>query len=375
LRHQTHLTPPHHPIISSRIIIPPLDPGGLYFVFFQLWRYIPGLNKVCIRGPFTFTVAYPIGLISTLEYSFCTDTPQFDYDPFPYLPPELIVAILSHTPSESIPFLAQTNHFFKLHIDIYQHQLFTIRTRRYPREMLTAYHNMHAIDFDTLYRVPDAWAVLAKFEQKADTCCLLEHLLTPLLGEKDDDVSRRFYRSFFRQWESRRNMFFPRSQWHEALLDRFHIYEDCTRSEICDIVHLQMLYRHVLARLPWSHILLGDESYDFRVHWSNKSDEYRNLVDQIIGCGPEFIVYILSLPGECVVQLLRKYVSLMKSVDAPQLRFCCFDDVMAKLLTRLDGGSQAATIWQEEESYFSVCATTNWFREGDIRTAPFLLRA
>jgi hypothetical protein len=302
----------------------------------------------------------PVGIPST-------SNPRFTFNPFPYLPPELIVSILSHTPAESIPQIRQTDHFFRLHIDIYQRQLFIIRTKRFPREMLAAYTNMYAIDFTTIYTSPTAWQILQKFEEKAHVCLSLQELLA---CQCSGDVARRFYRAFLRQWESRRNMFFPKEQWQDALIDRFHIYEDCARSEICDIVHLQMLYRNVLARLPWREILPGDLSGDGRVHWSFKSESYRNVVDQVIGCGPEFIVYILSLPQDVAAALLGKYLVLLRSVDSTQLRFCCFDDVMAKLLTRLDGGSQAATRWQEEESYFDICAATNWFQEGDVRVLP-----
>lgn len=161
-------------------------------------------------------------------------------------------------------------------------------------------------------------------------------------------------------------MFFPREQWQEALLDRFHIYQDCARSEICDIVHLQMLYRNLLGqRLPWTNILpAGDLSFDRRVPWAFKSDFYRNLVDQIIACGPEFVLKLLSAEDETA---LARCVELLRTKD---VRFSCFDDVMAKLLTRLDGGSQAATVWQEEESYFDICASTIWFCETDVRLIP-----
>jgi hypothetical protein len=296
---------------------------------------------------------------------------QFTFNPFPYLPPELIVSILSHTPADSIPSLRKTNNFFQLHVDIYQQQLFKIRCRRYPAEILSAYSTIHNIDFDTIQNTPKAWETLSKFEQKANICLSLENLLSQILRVRDDSVSRRFYRAFLRQWESRRTMFFPKEQWQEALLDRFHIYEDCTRSEICDIVHLQMLYRNILSMaLPWHIILPNDGTWNVRIHWSLRSDAFRNIIDQIIGCGPEFILHLLSLPHERVVEVLRVCVGLFVR-DARQLRFCCFDDVMAKLLTRLDGGSHAATRWQEEESYFEVCAATNWFCEGDVRVIPF----
>jgi hypothetical protein len=166
-------------------------------------------------------------------------------------------------------------------------------------------------------------------------------------------------------------MFFPREQWDEALLDRFHIYEDCSRSEICDIIHLQMLYRNILARLPWAEILPADATTDIRIHWCLKSDMYRNIVDHIVGCGPKFIFSLVSLSPDIVVQFLRQCIARFESVDARQVRYCCFDDVMAKLLTRLDGGSQVATRWQEEESYFDVCAGASWFCEGDLRVLPF----
>ena len=299
---------------------------------------------------------------------------QFTFDPFPYLPPELIVAILSHTQAHSLPLLHQTNHFFHLHIDIYKRQLINIRTRRYPPEILSAYSQIHNIDFNTLYTSPDAWHSLSKFEKKANLALSLETLASPLVKFKKGEQSLRFYRAFLRQWESRRNMFFPKEQWAEALLDRFHIYEDCSRSEICDIVHLQMLYRTLLSRLSWDQIIPSDTTIDPRVHWWLKSDLYRNLVDQIIGCGPEFIFTLLSFPTDLVVPHLQKCVILLGNADARTGRFCCFDDVMAKLLTRVDGGTHAASRWQEEESYFDICASTNWFCEGDKRTVPFRFR-
>jgi hypothetical protein len=274
--------------------------------------------------------------------------PNFSFNPFPYLPPELIVSVVSHMPADSIPALHSTNHFFHTHIQIYKRQLIQTRCQEYPVDLLAEYSAIHLADFDS-------WHQLAKFEKAAETCLTL--------GSLFGVDGPRFYRAFFRHWESRKSMFFPREQWQEGLLDRLHIYEHCSRSEICDIVHLQMLYRNLLAQLPWSGTLLaGDPSFDRRVHWSFKSDFYRNLVHQIIACGPEFILNILSSDD-----VLGRCVELLRTDDT---RFSCFDDVMAKLLTRLDGGSQAATVWQEEESYFDICASTNWFCETDVHLVP-----
>jgi hypothetical protein len=283
------------------------------------------------------------------------------------LPPELIVAILSHTPASSIPQLYQTNHFFKLHIDIYKRQVIKVRYSRYPSFFLSAYSTIHSTDFAQLHTLPNAWSILSKFEQKADTAISLQTLLfsSPRLSPT---LAQRFYKVFLFQWESRQNMFFPKEQWQEALLDRFHIYEDCSLSEICDIIHLQMIYRNLLSTLPWP-IILPSESHNPRIHWSFKSEMYRNLVDQIIGCGPEFILYLLSQSTDVVVILLRNCIS--ESKREKNIRYTCFDDVMAKLLTRLDGGNQLATRWQEEQSYFDICASTNWFCDGDLRISPF----
>jgi hypothetical protein len=60
-------------------------------------------------------------------------------------------------------------------------------------------------------------------------------------------------------------------------------------------------------------------------------------------------------------------LSLFQSVDERTVRFCCFDDVMAKLLTRFDGGGLASR-WQEEEAYFDVCASNPLFSEGNVRS-------
>lgn len=193
------------------------------------------------------------GLIELPEYQLplpSPHVPQFTYNPFPYLPPELIVSILSETPADAIPSLDQTNHFLHLHIEIYKHQLIKLRTQKFPQQILTEYTSIHAIDFESIHNHPAAWNVLSKFEQKANICLSLEQLFPP-----NFKASARFYRAFLRHWESRRTMFFAKEQWDEALLDRFHIYEDCSRSEICDIVHLQMLYRNLLATLPWEEIL------------------------------------------------------------------------------------------------------------------------
>ena len=299
--------------------------------------------------PFARRLLIETGLVDVAEKQHPRPfLPRFSFNPFPYLPPELIVSVLSHTPADSIPALDSTNHFFHTHIQIYKRQLIKTRCQEYPVDLLAEYSSIHPADFDS-------WHQLAKFEKAAETCLSLGRLFGV--------DGRRFYRAFFRNWESRKSMFFPRGQWQEGLLDRLHIYEDCSRSEICDIVHLQMLYRNLLAQLPWSDTLPAeDPSFDRRVHWSFKSDFYRNLVDQIIACGPEFILKLVSSDD-----VLWRCVELLRSDDT---RFSCFDDVMAKLLTRLDGGSQAATVWQEEESYFDICASTNWFCQTDVRLVP-----
>lgn len=328
-------------------------------------RYPPPLCAILIRA---------LGIVDLPEYNQSRPPAlRFTFDPFPYLPPELIVSVLSHTPADSLPLLYQTNHFFRLHIDVYRHQLIAIRTRRYPHEIVSAYTSIHSINFDSLHTSPQAWQSLSKFEHKADLALRLESLLSPLKFQRGQP-SHRFYRAFLRQWESRRTMFFPKEQWAEALLDRFHIYEDCSRSEICDIVHLQMLYRTLLARLPWNAVIPNDSTTDSRTHWWVKSDLYRSLVDQIIGCGPEFILILLTLPTDAQTALLQRCLALFEAVEPRQVRHCCFDDVMSKLLTRLDGGTHAASRWQEEESYFDVCAATNWFNEGDTRTTPIRYR-
>jgi len=164
-------------------------------------------------------------------------------------------------------------------------------------------------------------------------------------------------------------MFFPKEQWQEALLDRFHIYEDCARSEICDIVHLQMLYRNILGVLPWKRILPDDLTLDSRIPWTGKSDMYRHIIDQIIGCGPVIILHLIGLSEDLIVQFLEQCVALSNKSDERQTRYCCFDDVMSKLLTRFDGGG-VATRWQEEETYFDICSATAYFSEGNVRSAP-----
>ena len=307
-------------------------------------------------------LGYPLSSTST------TSPDLFTYNPFPYLPPELIVTVLSHTPADSIPQLYRTNHFFQLHIQIYQRQLLKIRISRYPPEILSAYTSIHSIDLPSLHSSPNVWSILSKFEEKANTCLSFQHHFLP--RSLPPPTLTRYYIAFLRQWESRQNMFFPKEQWQEALLDRFHIYEDCTRSEICDLVHLQMFYRNLLGRLPWSEVLTNDTMLDPRIQWAAKSDLYRHIIDQLIGCGPVVILHLLSSPHETLIPFLRECVAMFESADERQVRFCCFDDVMAKLLTRFDGG-EVATRWQEEESYFDICASTAYFSEGNVRTRPF----
>jgi hypothetical protein len=206
----------------------------------------------------------------------------------------------------------------------------------------------------------------------------------------------RFSRAFLRQWESRQGMFFTKREWTEGLLERCHVYEECSRSEICDIIHLQMVYRNILSLLPWhivdpsftiySQKLRGNPEAcecmndgectcsedgtricvsDVRIHWSYKPDLYRNVIDQIIGCGPQFILSLLNLPTDTVIPVLRQCMQLLKEREG---KYCCFDDVMAQLLRRWDGGAMAMR-WQEEECYFEVCASGRYFTEGDTRTA------
>lgn len=282
--------------------------------------------------------------------------PHFSFNPFPYLPPELVVSVLSHTPADSILALDSTNQFFHIHIQIYKRQLIKLRCQEYPHELLAEYCVVHHADLSS-------WLQLAKFEEIGDTCMTLGNLF---------GVSgTRFFRAFLRHRESRKSMFFPREQWPEALLDRFHIYKDCSRSEICDIIHLQMLYRNLVAQLSWISVLpAGDVSFDRRVPWAFKSDYYRSLVDQIIACGPEFVLKLLSSEADVLARCIDVLRTKVESLCTKDVRYSCFDDVMAKLLTRLDGGNQVATIWQEEQSYFEICASTNWFCETDVRLVP-----
>lgn len=330
------------------------------------------------------------GILDIPEFQLPSPAPyplQFTYNPFPYLPPELIVSILSETSADSIPSLFQTNHFFQLHIEIYKRQIIKIRTQKYPKQILEEYSTIHDVEFEVIYASQEAWTVLSKFERKANICLFLQQLLQQYLSTSSTTspssfkfnkfTSSRFYRAFLRHWESRRTWFFVKQSWDEALLDRFHIYENSTRSEICDIIHLQMLYRTILSHLPWSSVLPAEDmSYDGRVHWCLKSDAYRNIIDQIIGCGPEFMLMLLSLPSETVVMVLKGCIEKFEMVEPRSVKYSCFDDVMAKLLTRLDGaGQEGATMWQEEESYFDICAVTggsgNWFCESDKRVLPF----
>lgn len=323
-------------------------------------------------------------------------TTQFTFNPFPYLPPELIVSILAYAPASSIPHLYTTNHFFRTHIDIYKKQLFKIRLTKYPTQFLTAYTSIHGTDFDTLHTLSNAWDALSVFEIRADVCLSVERVLPGIGGY-------RFYRAFLRQWESRQGMFFNKDDWAEALVERCHVYEDCSRSEICDIIHLQMVYRNILSFLPWHAILEPCHSTyqvggrrendamvctcmndgmctcgihgvyvsDMRIHWSYKTELYRNIIDQTIGCGPEFIILLLSSPTETVIAVLRQCMQVLKDKGG---RYCCFDDVMAKLLRRWDRGEGIVTRWQEEESYFEVCASGRYFTEGEVRVVPFKQR-
>jgi len=283
------------------------------------------------------------------------------------------VSILSYVPASSIPQLYNTNHFFRVHVDIYKKQLFKVRLSRYPPQFLAAYVSIQSVDLGLIHTLPNAWDVLYVLEHKADVCLAVERILPGIGGD-------RFYRAFLRQWESRQGMFFNKEEWAEALVERCHIYEDCLRWEICDIIHLQMVYRNILSLLPWHDILEpclqgctcrvhGVCVSDMRVHWNYKTDLYRNMVDQIIGCGPEFILSLLS--SSEAVHVLRQCMQVMKERGA---RYCCFDDVMAKLLRRWDGGENVATRWQEEDSYFEVCASGRYFTEGDVRVIPFKQR-
>jgi hypothetical protein len=290
-------------------------------------------------------------------------TTQFTFNPFPYLPPELIVSILSYAPASSIPHLYHTNTFFQIHIDIYKKQLFKIRLTRYPPQFLTAYTSIHGTDFDSIHTLPNSWDVLSTFENKADICLSVQKVLPGIGGY-------RFYRAFLRQWESRQGMFFNKDEWAEALVERCHVYEDCSRSEICDIIHLQMVYRNILSLLPWHSVLEPCHGGDMRIHWSYKTDLYRNMVDQIIGCGPEFIISLLS-SADTTIPLLRQCMQVLKERGC---RYCCFDDVMSQLLRRWDGGETIPTRWQEEESYFQVCASGRYFTETDVRVIPFKQR-
>jgi len=136
-----------------------------------------------------------------------------------------------------------------------------------------------------------------------------------------------------------------------------------------------MLYRNLLAQLQWTSVLpAGDLSFDRRVHWAFKSHYYRNLVDQIIACGPEFVLKLLSSEEDVLARCVEFLRTKVVSMCTKDVRYSCFDDVMANLLTRLDGGSQVATVWQEEDSYFQICASTNWFCETDVRLLPLANR-
>jgi len=308
-------------------------------------------------------------------------TPSFSIpctvNPFPYLPPELIVHILSETPATSIPALLETSHFFRIHIQIYKLQLIKNHLKRHSPQFLSEYVTLHNVNFVTLHVNPMAWHILADLERKAECCLALQHLLFPAKTQLSGPAEKRYFRTFLRHWESRKSVFFTRNQWDEGLLDRLHIYENASRSKICDIVHLQTLYRNLLtAQLSWSpHLLppLNPLDVDTRVHWSWKSPIFRNLIDHIIGCGPELILTLLrSSEPAAAAFISQALVALECAGDAA--KFSCFDDVMAKLLTRLDGGTGHASSWREEESYFDVSVVGNWFGEGDVRLTPMINR-
>jgi len=319
------------------------------------------------------------GRITIPQY--LSSTPSFSItctvNPFPYLPPELIVHILSETPATSIPALLETSHFFRIHIQIYKLQLIKNHLNRYSAQLLSEYATLNNVNFVTLHVNPMAWRILADVERKAECCLALQNLLFPVKTQLSAPAEKRYFRTFLRHWESRKSVFFTRNQWDEALLDRLHIYENASRSEICDVVHLQTLYRNLLtAQLSWSpHLLppLNPLDVDTRIHWSWKSPIFRNLIDHIIGCGPELILTLLrSSEPTATAFLSQALVALECAGDAA--KFSCFDDVMAKLLTRLDGDTGPASSWREEESYFDVSVVGNWFGEGDVRLAPMVNR-
>lgn len=256
------------------------------------------------------------------------------------------------------------------------------------------------------------WTALATLEHKANTCLQIQSLfpaIPPDLG------SYRFYRAFLRQWSSRHGMFFTKTQWTEGFWERCHVYEGCCRADLCDIIQLQMVYRNVLGGFPWGdvdsawsgvnanqseqsvegsaegcksiiHEEIGDRTrlasnnspYPHPHHplpvsspllpWTHKPDLYRTIIDQIIDCGPPFILSLLSLPPETVISILRQGLRLLKERD--DVRYCCFDDVMALLLRRWDGGqgggqAEGGVRWQEEPCYFQVCGLGRFFCEGD----------
>jgi hypothetical protein len=327
----------------------------------------------------TTSLTFPIaGRITILRDFSCS--PSFSIpptiNPFPYLPPELIVHVLSESPASSIPALLETNHFFNLHVQFSKRHIIKSRLARYPALLLAEYALLTNINFATLHVNPRAWHILGDLERKADCCIALQRLLFPKTS-LSPDAERRFFRTFLRHWQCRKNMFFTRPQWEEGLLDRLHIYENASRSEICDIVHLQTLYRNALAeKLVWSPQLLpplNPLDADPRVHWPWKSPLFRNLVEHIIGCGPELLLSLLrSSEPPTTTFLSQALVALECAGDGA--KFCCFDDVMAKLLTRLDGGTGPASSWREEESYFDICVVGNWFAEGDVRSTPMVNR-
>ena len=127
------------------------------------------------------------GLVDLPEFQLPLPPPsrhhlQFTYNPFPYLPPELIVSILSQTPADAIPSLYQTNHFFQLHIDIYKYQLIKIRCRRYPPEILSAYCSVHAIDFDSIHYTTSAWQTTLEIRTKGKCMFNARELVAPQCG-------------------------------------------------------------------------------------------------------------------------------------------------------------------------------------------------
>jgi hypothetical protein len=366
-----------------------LDPGGLslsdlsFTYRITIYRAMPlycwvenGITPRKNRNT-TTTLTFPITGRISIPRDF-SSTPPFSIpptiDPFPYLPPELIVHVVSESPASSIPALLETNHFFNLHVHVFKRQIIKSRLERYPALLLVEYALLTNVNIATLHVNPKAWHILDDIERKADCCIAVQDLLFPKTS-LSPDAERRFFRTFLRQWQSRKNMFFTRQQWEEGIIDRTHIYENASRSEICDIVHLQTLYRNALAeKLVWSPQLLpplNPLDADPRVYWPWKPPLFRNLVDHIIGCGPELLLSILRSSEPHTTTFLSQALVALEC-DGNGAKFCCFDDVMGKLLTKLDGATGPAATWREEESYFDVCVVGNWFAEGDVRSTPMV---